>query len=145
MEIRHQEWRRTSLDHCLTLIVLVTSRLHGILGGKSLDSLNRNTNVDLWSKSRWNLFISIPSWINYYLQFMKIDPHYGRNLIALYHWYMKTCQLQKFIVIVIFRDAVKDPKNKNNVFMMVIPPPNVTGRLHLGHALTNSVEDAITR
>ncbi|VDP29588.1 unnamed protein product [Schistosoma mattheei] len=28
---------------------------------------------------------------------------------------------------------------------MVIPPPNVTGVLHLGHALTNSIEDAITR
>lgn len=28
---------------------------------------------------------------------------------------------------------------------MVIPPPNVTGSLHLGHALTNSVEDTITR
>lgn len=28
---------------------------------------------------------------------------------------------------------------------MVIPPPNVTGSLHLGHALTNAVEDAITR
>lgn len=28
---------------------------------------------------------------------------------------------------------------------MVIPPPNVTGSLHLGHALTNAIEDAITR
>lgn len=28
---------------------------------------------------------------------------------------------------------------------MVIPPPNVTGSLHLGHALTNAVEDTITR
>ena len=28
---------------------------------------------------------------------------------------------------------------------MVIPPPNVTGSLHLGHALTNSIQDAITR
>lgn len=28
---------------------------------------------------------------------------------------------------------------------MVIPPPNVTGSLHLGHALTNSVQDCITR
>ncbi|KAJ8299986.1 hypothetical protein KUTeg_021505 [Tegillarca granosa] len=28
---------------------------------------------------------------------------------------------------------------------MVIPPPNVTGYLHLGHALTNTVEDAISR
>lgn len=30
-------------------------------------------------------------------------------------------------------------------FVMVIPPPNVTGSLHLGHALTNAIEDAITR
>ena len=27
----------------------------------------------------------------------------------------------------------------------VIPPPNVTGTLHLGHALTCAVEDCITR
>ena len=31
------------------------------------------------------------------------------------------------------------------VFSMVIPPPNVTGKLHIGHALTNAVEDALTR
>jgi len=31
------------------------------------------------------------------------------------------------------------------VFTMVIPPPNVTGALHLGHALMLAVEDAITR
>ncbi len=30
-------------------------------------------------------------------------------------------------------------------FVMVIPPPNVTGALHLGHALMLSSEDAITR
>ena len=30
-------------------------------------------------------------------------------------------------------------------FILVIPPPNVTGTLHLGHALTCSIEDAITR
>ncbi|XP_058803896.1 valine--tRNA ligase isoform X3 [Phymastichus coffea] len=35
--------------------------------------------------------------------------------------------------------------NPNGKFVMVIPPPNVTGFLHLGHALTNAVEDAITR
>lgn len=28
---------------------------------------------------------------------------------------------------------------------MVIPPPNVTGALHIGHALTNSVEDFLAR
>ncbi|XP_071548301.1 valine--tRNA ligase isoform X1 [Panulirus ornatus] len=38
-----------------------------------------------------------------------------------------------------------DEPNPNGKFVMVIPPPNVTGSLHLGHALTNSVEDAICR
>ena len=28
---------------------------------------------------------------------------------------------------------------------MCLPPPNVTGSLHLGHALTNAVEDSIVR
>lgn len=36
-------------------------------------------------------------------------------------------------------DSTKPP------FVIVIPPPNVTGSLHLGHALTNSLQDAITR
>ena len=35
--------------------------------------------------------------------------------------------------------------NPKGTFMMVIPPPNVTGSLHLGHALTNAVQDALTR
>jgi len=30
-------------------------------------------------------------------------------------------------------------------FIMVIPPPNVTGSLHIGHALTNAIEDCMTR
>jgi valyl-tRNA synthetase len=30
-------------------------------------------------------------------------------------------------------------------FVIVIPPPNVTGRLHLGHALTAAIEDTLTR
>eukprot|EP01083_Nonionella_stella_P024626 67894_1 len=33
----------------------------------------------------------------------------------------------------------------NEKFVMVIPPPNVTGALHIGHALTNTVEDCLTR
>ncbi len=34
---------------------------------------------------------------------------------------------------------------KGKKFVMVIPPPNVTGSLHIGHALTNSIEDTVTR
>ncbi len=30
-------------------------------------------------------------------------------------------------------------------FSLVMPPPNITGQLHLGHALDNSMQDAITR
>ncbi|XP_053644758.1 valine--tRNA ligase [Cherax quadricarinatus] len=30
-------------------------------------------------------------------------------------------------------------------FVMVLPPPNITGHLHLGHALTCAVQDAIAR
>jgi valyl-tRNA synthetase len=30
-------------------------------------------------------------------------------------------------------------------FMICLPPPNVTGSLHLGHALTNAIEDAVSR
>lgn len=29
---------------------------------------------------------------------------------------------------------------KGEPFVMVIPPPNVTGSLHLGHALTNAIQ-----
>ncbi|XP_055313918.1 valine--tRNA ligase [Sitodiplosis mosellana] len=36
-------------------------------------------------------------------------------------------------------------ENPNGKFVMVIPPPNVTGSLHLGHAITVAIEDAITR
>jgi valyl-tRNA synthetase len=30
-------------------------------------------------------------------------------------------------------------------FCMVIPPPNITGRLHIGHALNNTLQDALVR
>jgi valyl-tRNA synthetase len=39
--------------------------------------------------------------------------------------------------------AVPDPKKKP--FTIVIPPPNVTGALHLGHALNNTLQDILIR
>eukprot|EP01113_Clastostelium_recurvatum_P006197 TRINITY_DN1280_c0_g1_i1.p1 TRINITY_DN1280_c0_g1~~TRINITY_DN1280_c0_g1_i1.p1 ORF type:complete len:1101 (-),score=423.01 TRINITY_DN1280_c0_g1_i1:24-3326(-) len=36
-------------------------------------------------------------------------------------------------------------ENAKENFTIVIPPPNVTGSLHLGHALTNAVQDALVR
>ena len=32
-----------------------------------------------------------------------------------------------------------------NPFVIIMPPPNVTGQLHLGHALTASIQDAMAR
>ncbi|KAJ2420416.1 hypothetical protein IWW41_005811 [Coemansia sp. RSA 2522] len=37
------------------------------------------------------------------------------------------------------------PKRTDNKFTMLLPPPNVTGVLHIGHALTLSIQDAIAR
>ncbi|XP_015274914.1 PREDICTED: valine--tRNA ligase, mitochondrial [Gekko japonicus] len=37
------------------------------------------------------------------------------------------------------------PHQKPEVFSLSIPPPNVTGSLHLGHALTVAIEDAVVR
>ena len=36
-------------------------------------------------------------------------------------------------------------KNKKKHFSIVIPPPNVTGSLHMGHALNNSLQDLLVR
>ncbi len=37
------------------------------------------------------------------------------------------------------------PKESDEKFSIVIPPPNVTGSLHMGHALEHSIIDVITR
>ena len=38
-----------------------------------------------------------------------------------------------------------DSKSKKPPFSIVIPPPNVTGALHLGHALNNTLQDILCR
>ena len=38
-----------------------------------------------------------------------------------------------------------DPHSKKPAFSMVIPPPNVTGILHLGHVLNNTIQDILAR
>ncbi len=39
----------------------------------------------------------------------------------------------------------KDKNGKNKNFSIMMPPPNVTGSLHIGHALTFTLQDIITR
>jgi valyl-tRNA synthetase len=38
-----------------------------------------------------------------------------------------------------------DPRSRKPPFAMVIPPPNVTGSLHIGHAFTLTLQDVIVR
>lgn len=39
--------------------------------------------------------------------------------------------------------AVIDPEKEP--FTIVIPPPNITGQLHMGHALDNTMQDILIR
>ncbi|KAJ8287759.1 hypothetical protein COCON_G00004180 [Conger conger] len=59
---------------------------------------------------------------------------------AWYPWWEK----QGFFKPEYGRKSVSEP-NPRGMFMMCIPPPNVTGSLHLGHALTNAIQDCLTR
>ncbi|MEO1544377.1 MAG: valine--tRNA ligase, partial [Pseudomonadota bacterium] len=38
-----------------------------------------------------------------------------------------------------------DPDGKPDPYCIVIPPPNVTGSLHMGHALNNTIQDILCR
>jgi len=70
---------------------------------------------------------------------------------------MKSIELEKSYDPKTFEDRIYalwkeggafEPKTANNgkgSFTVVIPPPNVTGILHLGHGLNNSLQDIIVR
>uniref|UniRef100_A0ACB8EG18 Uncharacterized protein n=1 Tax=Sphaerodactylus townsendi TaxID=933632 RepID=A0ACB8EG18_9SAUR len=59
---------------------------------------------------------------------------------AWYQWW----ESQGFFKPEYGRRSISEP-NPKGLFMMCIPPPNVTGSLHLGHALTNAIQDSLTR
>src|SRR5437762_8107345 len=40
---------------------------------------------------------------------------------------------------------VGDPKSAKPAYSIVIPPPNVTGVLHMGHVLNNTIQDILAR
>ena len=44
------------------------------------------------------------------------------------------------------KDLFKPIRTRSKkTFSIVIPPPNITGRLHMGHALNNSLQDVLVR
>ena len=38
-----------------------------------------------------------------------------------------------------------EPQGNGNPFCIVIPPPNITGTLHMGHAFQDTIMDTLTR
>src|SRR6478672_5781126 len=42
-------------------------------------------------------------------------------------------------------EATDDPKDTRPVYVVPLPPPNVTGSLHMGHALMVTLEDVLVR
>jgi valyl-tRNA synthetase len=66
-----------------------------------------------------------------------LDAYYPKQVeAAWYSWW----EQEKF-----FHARPENVTPVKKPFVMVIPPPNVTGALHLGHALMLSIEDVITR
>ncbi len=65
------------------------------------------------------------------MEFKKYEHKLQEKIISDY-WIKNSC--------------FKPKKSKiNKTFSVVIPPPNVTGRLHMGHALNNSLQDVLVR
>ena len=55
--------------------------------------------------------------------------------------YYKIWEERKYFEI----DGNKAIQEEDKTFSIMMPPPNVTGRLHIGHALTFTLQDIITR
>eukprot|EP00026_Physarum_polycephalum_P001667 Phypoly_transcript_01669.p1 GENE.Phypoly_transcript_01669~~Phypoly_transcript_01669.p1 ORF type:complete len:1006 (+),score=183.69 Phypoly_transcript_01669:169-3186(+) len=68
----------------------------------------------------------------------EIEEEYNPPAVeaAWYSWWEK----QGF-----FKPEYGNHPEDNQKFVIVLPPPNVTGSLHLGHAMANSLEDALVR
>jgi valyl-tRNA synthetase len=66
------------------------------------------------------------------------DPH--RYEDALYRWWEERGYFQPET-----QDAIGQSDPEATPFVITMPPPNVTGQLHTGHALTAAVEDLMTR
>ncbi|MEA3239366.1 MAG: valine--tRNA ligase [Candidatus Bipolaricaulota bacterium] len=67
---------------------------------------------------------------------MELSKRYQPSQVEeeIYHFWDKTD---------FFRANIETPSK--GPFSIVIPPPNVTGRLHMGHALNNTLQDIIIR
>ncbi len=71
------------------------------------------------------------------MDFKQLPSQYD-HAAAQAHWYPEWERRGYF-------HANADPADTRPTFSIVIPPPNVTGALHLGHALNNTLQDILVR
>ncbi|MCB1172282.1 MAG: valine--tRNA ligase [Leptospiraceae bacterium] len=67
-----------------------------------------------------------------------LEPRYDHKATEA-RWITIWAELQAF------RPEFSKPSKKLDPFCIVIPPPNVTGELHVGHALDQTMQDVLTR
>lgn len=65
----------------------------------------------------------------------------GYNAQTIENKYYKICEDRGYFEVD-GNSAIQDEQKR---FSIMMPPPNVTGRLHIGHALTFTLQDIITR
>ena len=66
---------------------------------------------------------------------MEIDKRYDAS-VSREKWYKFWTDNNLFTA---------DPNSAKPAYSIVIPPPNVTGKLHIGHALNNTLQDILCR
>ena len=59
--------------------------------------------------------------------------------------YFKPASDEKSPVHAQYKCQCEDCNKKTNTYSVVIPPPNVTGVLHMGHGLNNTLQDIVVR
>ncbi|KAH9280424.1 Valine--tRNA ligase, mitochondrial 1 [Echinococcus granulosus] len=77
-----------------------------------------------------------------------VTHHPALNLIETQKTYQPSVVEDPKVCAPLWRAAMDSRKSSNTSrkkFSMILPPPNITGDLHLGHALTVSIQDAICR
>ena len=65
----------------------------------------------------------------------------GYNPQEIENKYYKICEDRGYFEV----DGNSAIQEESKTFSIMMPPPNVTGRLHIGHALTFTLQDIITR
>uniref|UniRef100_A0A0X3Q909 valine--tRNA ligase n=1 Tax=Schistocephalus solidus TaxID=70667 RepID=A0A0X3Q909_SCHSO len=67
------------------------------------------------------------------------------NLLETHRQYQPQVVEDPRLCALLWRDCLAKKTKVGKSFSMLLPPPNITGDLHLGHALTATIQDAICR